>query len=103
MKAQLLTLDQAAEHVTCGNIDAALYDGKRYLTTVKLLSGALTIQHNGMIFERIEHRSPMGKKVATTRRNAVKFKRMEAEKEAEEIEYRRKSRELAYIKYMPRY
>jgi hypothetical protein len=42
-----------------------------------------------MVFARVEHRDVMGRKNATVRRDAIKFKRLSPEKEANELAYRR--------------
>lgn len=81
-REQLPTLEQASANMPVQLITASLYDGKKYLGQIEVLSGALTIRHRGMVFERSETRDVVGKKQASTRRGGVKFKRMDPDKEA---------------------
>lgn len=64
---------------------ASLYDGKQYLGQITVLAGALTIMHEGMVFERAETRDIVGRKQATHRRGGVRFKRMDKAREAEQL------------------
>ena len=84
------TLDYVVANATGSHIDAVFYDGKRVVGRSKLLKGALTVEFNGMIFERAQRRDVMGRKQSTMRRGAVKFTRLDKANEHKELELRRR-------------
>jgi hypothetical protein len=75
-----------------GTVEAVLYDGKQLVARIEVLKGALTVLYDGKSFERVEHQDIVGRKQATVRRNAIKFKRMSPEAEGADLGRRKQLR-----------